>query len=192
MLSDPIALGIVPDEGRGSLPFALIYGEPLLAAATFAVEAADVTVLDPRTEWDYVIETGLPLLIHDPLCPLTPSSFLLEAAETALESDQVVVGVRAVTDTIKQDLGDRLGETIDRSRLREITSPIVIPARVVAELSALPSGDFASVVSGLSRHGIQELDAPALSRRVRVAEDIRVLEALGRPSGAEQELLGHR
>ncbi|HWU32843.1 MAG TPA: hypothetical protein VN108_08215 [Marmoricola sp.] len=192
MLGDPIALGIVPDESRGSLPFALIYGEPLIAVATFAVEAADITVLDPRTEWEYVVETELPLLIHDPLCPLTPSSFLFEAAEAALESDRVVVGVRAVTDTIKQDLGDRLGETVDRSGLREITSPIVVPARVVAALSALPRGDFAVMVEELHRYGIQEIEAPALSRRVRVAEDIPVLEALGRPSGSEQELLSHR
>lgn len=192
MLSDPIALGFVPDEGRGSLPFALVYGEPLIAAATFAVEAADITVLDPRTEWEYVVETGLPLLIHDPLCPLTPSSFLFEATEAALESDRVVVGVRPVTDTIKQDLGDRLGETLDRSALREITSPIVVPARVVAELVALPSGDFSAMLDELSKYGIQEVEAPALSRRIRAAEDIPVLEALGRPSGSEQELLSHR
>lgn len=192
MLSDPIALGIVPDEGRGSLPFALIYGEPLIAAATFGVEAADITVLDPRTEWDYVVDTELPLVIHDPLCPLTPSSFLLEAAEACLASDRVVVGVRPVTDTIKQDLGDRLGETIDRSQLREITSPIVLPARVVAELTSLPSRDFAAIVARLDEYGVRELEAPALSRRIRTAEDIPVLEALGRPSRPEQELLGYR
>lgn len=190
MLSDPIALGIVPDEERGSLPFALVYGEPLIAAATLAVEAADVTVLDPRTEWATVVETGLPLVIHDPLCPLTPSSFLREAVEASLESDRVVVGVRPVTDTIKRDLGDRLGETIDRSALREVTSPIVLPARLVAELGQLPTEDFASIVANLD--GARELEAPPLSKRVRNAEDIPVLEALGRPSAAEQELLGNR
>jgi len=192
MLSDPIALGVVPDEGRGSLPFALVYGEPLIAAATFAVEGADITVVDPRTVWEAVVETDLPLVIHDPLCPLTPSQFLGDAVDVALETDQVVVGVRAVTDTIKVDLGDRLGETIDRSTLREITSPIVLPARVVADLSELPSGDFAAIVAALESFGVRELDAPAMSRRIRTAEDIPVLEALGRPSRPEQELLGHR
>lgn len=190
MLSDPIALGVVPDEARGSLPFALVYGEPLIAAATFAVEASDITVLDPRTEWASVVDTGLPLLIHDPLCPLTPSSFLLEAVEASLESDQVVVGTRPVTDTIKRDLGDRLGETIDRSTLHEVTSPIVLPARVVAELTQLPTGDFAAIVASLK--DIQELEAPALSRRIRTADDLPLLEALGRPSAAEQELLSNR
>lgn len=192
MLSDPIALGLVPDEGRGSLPFALVYGEPLIAAATFAVEAADITVVDPRTEWTAVVETDLPLLIHDPLCPLTPSSFLAEAVQAALETDEVVVGVRPVTDTIKVDLGDRLGETVDRSSLREITSPIVVPARILAQLDALPSYDFAEIAAAFAHWGIRELPAPPLSRRIRSADDLAVLEAAGRPSGAEQELLGHR
>lgn len=192
MLSDPIALGVVPDEGRGSLPFALVYGEPLIAVATFAVEAADITVVDPRTEWSAVIETDLPVVIHDPLCPLTPSRFLGEAVALCLETDEVVVGVRPVTDTIKVDLGDRLGETVDRSELREVTSPIVLPARVVAELSELPRGDFTAIVASLEQYGLREVEAPALSRRLRTVADIPVLEALGRPSRPEQELLGHR
>lgn len=192
MVSDPIALGVVPDEGRGSLPFALVYGEPLIAAATFAVEAADITVVDPRTEWPTIVDTDLPLVIHDPLCPLTPSSFLGAAVELALETDEVVVGVRPVTDTIKVDLGERLGETVDRTTLREVTSPLVLPARVVAELTAMPTGDLTAILATVSRFGVRELEAPALSRRIRVRDDIRVLEALGRPSGTEQELLGHR
>lgn len=192
MLSDPVALGVVPDEGRGSLPFALIYGEPLIAVATFAVEAADITVVDPRTEWATIVATDLPLVIHDPLCPLTPSSFLREAVEVALETDEVVVGVRPVTDTIKVDLGERLGETIDRSTLREVTSPLVLPARVVAGLTEMPTGDLTSVLTLVSAGGARELEAPPLARRIRVNEDIPLLEALGRPSGLEQELLGHR
>lgn len=192
MLSDPVALGVVPDEGRGSLPFALIYGEPLIAVATFAVEAADITVVDPRTEWATIVATDLPLVIHDPLCPLTPSSFLREAVEVALETDEVVVGVRPVTDTIKVDLGERLGETIDRSTLREVTSPLVLPARVVAGLTEMPTGDLTSVLTLVSAGGVRELEAPPLARRIRATEDIPLLEALGRPSGLEQELLGHR
>lgn len=192
MLSDPIALGLVPDEARGSLPFVLIYGEPLIAAATFAVEAAGITVLDPRTEWATIVDTDLPVLLHDPLCPLTPSPFLGEAVEVALESDEVVVGVRPVTDTIKVDLGDRLGATVDRSSLREVTSPIVLPARVVAALGALPTGDFGEILAAVGSFGVREIEAPALSRRIRTADDLPLLEALGRPSGSEQELLGHR
>ncbi|MGN6160999.1 MAG: 2-C-methyl-D-erythritol 4-phosphate cytidylyltransferase [Marmoricola sp.] len=191
-MDDPIALGFVPDEGRGSLPFTLIYGEPLIAAATFAVEGAGITVLDPRTEWPAIVDTDLPLLIHDPLCPLTPSSFLAEAVEVCLEAGQVVVGVRAVTDTVKVDEGERLGETVDRTTLREVTSPIVLPARVVAAISELPTGDFAELVEALAHFGVRELKAPALSRRIRAAEDLPVLEALGRPSRPEEELLGHR
>ena len=192
MLSDPIALGVVPDEGRGSLPYALVYGEPLIAAATFAVEGADITVVDPRTEWSTIVDTDLPLVIHDPLCPLTPSPFLGEAVALALELDEVVVGVRPVTDTIKIDLGDRLGETVDRAALREVTSPLVLPARVVAQLTRMPEGNLADIVGELSRFGLREIEAPPMSRRVRTAADLPVLEAFGRPSGSEHELLGHR
>jgi len=192
MLSDPSALGIVPDEGRGSLPFALIYGESLISVATLGLEEADITVLDPRTEWSYVVDCELAVVLHDPLCPLTPADFLTEAIAAANDGDHVVVGVRPVTDTVKRDHDGRLGETIDRSQLREVTSPIVIPARIVAELSALPEGDFAAIAKDLARFGVRELQAPPLARRVRSVDDIRLLEALGRSDRLEHELLGHR
>ena len=115
-----------------------------------------------------------------------------EAVELALETDEVVVGVRPVTDTVKVDLGGRLGETIDRSTLREVTSPLVLPARAVAALTEMPTGDLTSVLAVVSSFGVRELEAPPLSRRIRATEDLPVLEALGRPSGLEQELLGHR
>lgn len=180
-------LGLVPDENRGSLPFSLIYGEPLIAVSVFALEAAGVQLLDVRTAWETIVATGLPLVLHDPLCPLTPVSFLGEAMETSVARDRVVVGVRAVTDTIKPDRGDRLGPTVDRSILREVVSPIAIPARVVAVLEGWPVGDFAHIASSLMGFGLDDVEAPALARRVRSVEDIPVLEALGRVNGAERD-----
>ena len=35
-------IGLVPWEGRGSLPFALVYGESLVATASWAMAAAGV------------------------------------------------------------------------------------------------------------------------------------------------------
>ena len=49
MLDDPddaVALGVVVDEGRGSLPFALIHGEALVACAAWAMGEAGVLPLD--------------------------------------------------------------------------------------------------------------------------------------------------
>ena len=46
---DVIALGRVIDEGRGSLPFALVHGEALVACATWALSEAAVLPLDART-----------------------------------------------------------------------------------------------------------------------------------------------
>ena len=42
----PPALGIVLDQDRGSLPYALIHGEALVACAAWALGDAGVTPLD--------------------------------------------------------------------------------------------------------------------------------------------------
>ena len=178
------AWGVVPDEGRGSLPYALIHGESLVAAASFALEAADVTLLDPRADLAIVRDEGVPLVLHDPLCPLTPVGFLVEALEYAEAHATIVVGCRPVTDTVKavSDGGTRLGETVDRSALVEVTSPIVLPPAVVAELAAIPGGDFAALVDEWrTRWPVTMLTAPPEGRRLHDRDEIGVLEAL--PAG---------
>lgn len=165
--------------GRGSLPFALVQGESLVASAAFALEAAGVDLLDPQLPWAEVQESELPLALHDPLCPLTPVDFLAEAVARAGSRGAIVVGCRPVTDTIKEYAGGQVGQTVDRSELVEITSPIVLPATVVAELDGLPSGDFAGLVDDFrTRWPIEFVEAPASGRRVGSVEDIAVLEAL--------------
>ena len=42
------------------------------------------------------------LVIHDPLCPLTPVAFIEQAIEESVQTGAVVVGVRPVTDTVKE------------------------------------------------------------------------------------------
>ena len=65
-------LGVVPTEGRGSLPFALVHGESLVAAASWALTTAGVELFDYSVSFEAVQDAGQALVVHDPLCPLTP------------------------------------------------------------------------------------------------------------------------
>lgn len=170
--------GAVPVAGRGSLPFALIHGEALVSAATLAVQAAGVDLCDSTLEWSRVQATDRGVVLHDPLCPLTPPDFLRAAVEAAT-SGAVVVGVRPVTDTVKQTSAGVLGETVDRESLRQVCSPIVLPASVVQALADWPGGPFEEIVAVLrERWPVHLVEAPALARRVDSEESVRVLEAL--------------
>ena len=184
-------LGWVPVEGRGSLPFALVHGESLVAAASWALGEAGVALFDASVPFDEVRRSGRALVVHDPLCPLTPVGFLTEAVARSEEADAVVVGFRPVTDTVKQTDGDRLGATVDRGGLREVTSPVVIPATVLGRLDGpdgtevLHGGDLAVLVAALALLSPPVwLEAPALGRRIRDEADIADLEALSRASSA--------
>ena len=178
---DGQALGWVPVDGRGSLPFALVHGESLVAAASWAVGEAGVRLIDASSTFEQVRSAGLPLLLHDPLCPLAPVDFLVQAVQTCLSTGKVVVGSREVTDTVKTRDGDLLGATVDRARLRAVASPVVIPAAVLAGLDAVDSTDLAALVGRLSRVAeIHWLVAPAIARRITGKDDLVVLEALSR------------
>ncbi|MGN6250395.1 MAG: 2-C-methyl-D-erythritol 4-phosphate cytidylyltransferase [Marmoricola sp.] len=178
------AWGVVPVEGRGSLPFALVHGESLVSVAAYALEAAGVELLDPHADWDIVRDEDRPLVLHDPACPLTPAAFLLEALARAEETGAIIAGCRPVTDTVKVVHGETLGETVDRDGLVEVTSPIVLPATVVAVLDGVPEGTFADVVDACrERWPLQLLPAPPLGRRVGDEDGLRVLEALSAASG---------
>jgi 2-C-methyl-D-erythritol 4-phosphate cytidylyltransferase len=179
------ALGWVPVEGRGSMPFALVHGESLVAAASWALGEAGVALFDASVSYDQVRRSGRALVLHDPLCPLTPVDFLREAIERSEETDAVVVGFRPVTDTVKQVDGDRLDATVDRAGLREVTSPVVVPARVLSGLERLDSADFPRLVATLA--GVAELvwlEAPPLGRRIHDEADLPDLEALSRATSA--------
>ena len=72
----PPALGLVVDEGRGSLPFALIHGEALVACAAWALGEAGVTPVDLGTAWAGAARAEEPFVLHDALCPMTPAAFI--------------------------------------------------------------------------------------------------------------------
>ena len=86
MIDDEIvALGTVVDTDRGALPFSLVHGEPLVAAAMWALEESGVTAIDSIATWEAIQETGEAYVLHDSLCPMTPPAFLADCVETAVE-----------------------------------------------------------------------------------------------------------
>jgi 2-C-methyl-D-erythritol 4-phosphate cytidylyltransferase len=175
------ALGSVVETDRGSLPFALIHGEALVACASWALDEAGVVVVDLTVPWEAIAEAGEPYVLHDALCPMTPAGFIERCVATAAEQDTVVVAVRPVTDTVKTVADGLVGDTLDRADLVEVTSPIVLPAAVVAQLETLPGGDFAALAADLAtRFPVRTVEAPAEGRRVAGIDDVRVLEALTR------------
>jgi len=176
----PHAVGQIPTTGRGSMPFALLHGESLVAVAAWGAGEAGIELLDFDAAWAQVRERGEPLVLHDPLCPMTPVAFLREAVARAVDGDTVVVGVHPVTDTIKAVRDGRVGGTVDRDGLWTVTSPVVLPASVVAELEDWPDADdFAALVTGLrGRFPVEFLQAPVLGRRVEDESAVALLEAL--------------
>ena len=182
----PAPLGVVPVDGRGSLPFALVHGESLVAAASWALTTAGATLFDYGVSFEAVQDAGQMLVIHDPLCPLTPASFLEEAIEESERTGAVVVGVRPVTDTVKEhdasadpEQPGLLGATLDRDQLMCVTSPVVLPATVVSALDELDTDDLAVLVDALTRRfPVRHLPAPPLGRRIVDEADLDVLGAL--------------
>jgi 2-C-methyl-D-erythritol 4-phosphate cytidylyltransferase len=181
---DVIAVGRVLDEGRGSLPYALVHGEALVAAATWALSAAGVLPIDARTSLGDVLDGHLPLVLHDALCPMTPPAFIAACVRRAAEEDLAVAAVRPVTDTVKVLDGDLLGATVDRDALARVVSPVVVPARLLEDLAlddlSVDLADLVTRLGGLGR--VLLVEAPPEAMRVSDAEDLRVLEALTRPS----------
>ena len=174
------ALGVVLDADRGSLPFALLHGEALVACAAWALGEAGLTQVDLGTAWAAVADAGEPLVLHDSLCPMTPAAFLAACVERAVDSGAVVVGVRPVTDTLKTvDAEGVVGGTVDRDGVLQVTSPVVLPAAVVAALDGLPTTDLAGLVAHLAgRFPVVTEEAPVEGRRVADEQDVRLLEGL--------------
>jgi len=107
-------------------------------------------------------------------------AFLREVVAAATDG-RVAVGVRPVTDTVREvdEAGD-LGETVDRSGLHAVASPVVLPAAVVAALPELPPvDDLADLVVALREsHEVVLVEAPASARRMTDESDVRLVEGL--------------
>ncbi len=177
---DPRSLGLVLDAGRGSLPYALVHGESLVACAAWALGEAGVDIADASVPWSGLVESGEDLVLHDSLCPMTPPSFIAACVTRARETGAAVVGVRPVTDTVKSLADGFVGETVDRESLVAIVSPLVVPAAMVAALAGSPDIDLARAVRDLAAagHRVETALAPPEARKVSSVEDVRLLEAL--------------
>lgn len=175
----PPALGILLDQDRGSLPYALIHGEALVACAAWALGDAGVTPLDTGVPWTAVRAAAEPVVLHDSLCPMTPADFIASCVRRALVEDAVVVATRPVTDTIKEVVDGLVGDTVDREGLTSIVSPLVLPPSVVSALANDPGTDLVALVASLATsHRIVLVEAPPSARRVSSLEDLALLEAL--------------
>lgn len=174
----PRPLGLVPVAGRGSLPFALLEGESLVACASWALGEAEVEILDFDTLWEHVAASERPLVLHDPLCPTTPPTFIARLVEVARADDAVVLGVRPVTDTLKEVEDGRVGGTRDRDEHRQVVSPLVLPARLLRDLDPLTeSADLVELARRLQASGerVVQVEAPAEARRIGSVEDLALL-----------------
>ena len=159
-----------------------MHGEPLVACAAWALGEAGVTLVDAGTQWSSLVVAEEPLVLHDPLCPLTPPDFIAACVAAAADG-AVVVGVRPVTDTVKTVEDGYVGATVDRDGLLQVASPVVLPPQVVAALEALPTTDLAALVAGLAGTAhVLTLEAPPTARRVSAEDDLRLLEALTPPA----------
>lgn len=164
------------------MPYALIHGESLVACAAWALGESGVTAVDATVAWESVVEAGEPLVLHDALCPMVPPRFIASCVARALEEDSVVVGVRPVTDTVKALTDGLVGDTVDRSGLLAVTSPLVLPASVLRTLASPPGSDLAGLAGELAAagHRVITLEAPAEGRRVESPDAVLALEALTR------------
>jgi 2-C-methyl-D-erythritol 4-phosphate cytidylyltransferase len=179
----PLPVGVVLEDGRGPLPFALLHGEALVACAAWSMGEAGVQLLDLSTPWEDVVDSGAPLVCHDALCPMTPPEFVRACVERASADGAVVVGVLPVTDTVKEIVdgpeGPVVGRTLDRDDLVTVASPMVIPPGVLAALADWPSTDLATAVAELREVApVVLVEAPLAARRVTTEDDVRALEAL--------------
>ena len=175
-------LGLVPTDGRGSLPYALVHGESLVAAASWALTTAGVELFDYSVSFEAVQESGRPLVVHDPLCPLTPAGFIEEAVAESERTGAVVVGVRPGDRHVKEYDGATLGATVDRGgpRLRHLTGRAPGCRGRGARRSSTPTTSPPWSPGSPSASRCVTCQAPPLGRRIVGEADLEVLVALSR------------
>lgn len=182
---------VIPVEGRGSLPFALLHGHSLLHHALENLRklgpvhvtvdpdhVADVRNLVRRERRvtvslvdDFWAVPRDRVLIHDCLCPLAPADFLGTVADAGIAT----VAVRPVTDTLKVVEDDTIGGTIDRDNFCIVTSPTLLLD--VAERP--PTEDPAALVTWMRERGeVALIRAPQLARRASDASSVSVMESV--------------
>jgi 2-C-methyl-D-erythritol 4-phosphate cytidylyltransferase len=200
---------VVPLDGKGRLVFESLHHRPLYLSAVstlldvvpeavvraapaevdrvrdeLAASDVQIRVVDAAAWWEELRgAVARPLLVHDPLCPLTPEDLLTTVLERAGGSKASVAAVRPVTDTVKTAAEGRITGTIDRSGLVVVASPVVIAASVMeraAEDDAEPPvQEMAGLVAWLRARGtVETVHAPSLGSRVDDASSVQLLESM--------------
>lgn len=195
---------VVPVVGREDMAFAELAGRPLLHHAVEAVAGlpgarivvvvgdaagwvpeldhlAGGAVVRRASDWWADVARSAPLLVHDPLCPLSPVASLEAALALALDRPEIaIVGFRPVTDTVKVVDHGVIAGTVDREELASIATPLVIGAAVVAALPGAPDlTDLAATVASL-RHGwpVELIGVPSTACRVDTAAALHLLRGI--------------
>lgn len=189
-------LGLVVENPAG-IPGLRLQGRPLLAHGTEtlgAVATVQVRVLGrgqggvlglhPGEHWRSLAADGL--VLHDALCPLLPASAVREAVQllSAAGPRGVVVGVRPVTDTVKEVVDGAVVGTVDRDALSALASPLAVGAGLLDALAArLPTAgqlaDLTVVLDALEGLGtVVPFEVPSAGRRLTDADDVVLMECL--------------
>jgi hypothetical protein len=153
-----------------------------------------VEVVEPGPWWRGTDPAGtglrrLTVLVHDPLCPLTPSGFLGQCLAECLDPDTGhagavgVVAIRPVTDTLKTVVDDRIVGTLDRDRFATVASPVVWSRRA-GDGDEPPVADFAALAAWVRARGTVRLrEAPPIGRRVDDRSAVDLLECMAEIAG---------
>jgi len=180
----PEVLGVVPVLGRGPLASLHLGGRSLADRAVETVRAVTSEVLvvsevdDQQAVRDHLAAAAV-VLVHDPLCPLVPTTFL----RTMLESSGAAprVGVRPVVDTLKETGAGEVLATVDREQFRVVCSPLVVSGESIAAV-ALPwsgLGDLALLVSELrDTTEVELVAAPSSARRIEDGSDLELAASI--------------
>jgi len=131
--------------------------------------------------WWGSLSGTLTVVLHDPLCPLVPASFLsgcLEDRSPDGEPVPALLAFRPVTDTIKTVVDERIVDTLDRDRFAIVTSPVVFDHDGGGDRPS-STEDFAALATWLRQRGpVGMRKAPSLGRRVDDPSAVNLLECM--------------
>lgn len=189
-LAGPSAVVSAPRGGRAAVVAALA-AEGL--EDMHVMEGGDTLGQVLGSLLDHALLDGV-VLVHDPRCPLVPVSALDDAMSLA-RSDRgaVIAASRPMTDTVKSVVDGVVQATVDRDRLRVVTSPVVLPAALLRDLAdtgcLARCADIEHLLEAARAAGAPVLwtAADSIGRRVGDAAAVSVLECLTEVRGHTRE-----